>query len=407
MSARSSSPPLRATSPNDDGLRLRTTGRHDTNEEMDAHEKAPLLSMHGLRQQSLRAWQPLLTPNVMIPVLALLGLIFVPLGAFLWIDGHRVFELAIDYTMCRQMAPTTSFAPLPPMRLATVRGAARGTNPLVRWKRDLVQGRVQCTLEFTLPRTLKPPVFMYYRLTNFYQNHRRYSRSFSDKQLRGEPVHPEGIDIACRPYGRVAPHSEAVYYPCGLIANTFFNDTISDLTEVATNITYEFTERGIAWPSDHRKYAPLRGFDPDLHVPPPNWVATYGDRYAEMPDLATNERFQVWMRTSGLPNFYKLYGRNDSEPLERGTYRVVITDNYNVADIKGTKSLAISTSAMLGGYNPYLGALYMGTGTICLALAAIFWMRHRTNPRALGDHRYLSWVQAMGGTAGAPPSKPS
>lgn len=41
---------------------------------------------------------------------------------------------------------------------------------------------------FTLPRRMKAPVFLYYGLTNVYQNHRRYLSSLSTAQLRGFPL---------------------------------------------------------------------------------------------------------------------------------------------------------------------------------------------------------------------------
>ncbi|CEG83148.1 hypothetical protein RMATCC62417_17119 [Rhizopus microsporus] len=39
----------------------------------------------------------------------------------------------------------------------------------------------RCILDFTVPTTMKGPVYMYYRLTNFYQNHRQYIKNFDSK----------------------------------------------------------------------------------------------------------------------------------------------------------------------------------------------------------------------------------
>jgi len=33
---------------------------------------------------------------------------------------------------------------------------------------------------------MKPPIYVYYELSNYYQNHRRYVKSRSSLQLRGE-----------------------------------------------------------------------------------------------------------------------------------------------------------------------------------------------------------------------------
>ena len=37
----------------------------------------------------------------------------------------------------------------------------------------------------TVPEKMKAPVYVYYELDNFYQNHRRYVKSRSDSQLSG------------------------------------------------------------------------------------------------------------------------------------------------------------------------------------------------------------------------------
>jgi hypothetical protein len=62
-------------------------------------------------------------------------------------------------------------------------------------------------------------------------------------------------------------------------------------------------------------------------VPPPNWALRYPNGYTEEnppPDLKSDEHFQNWMRTAGLPTFTKLYGRNDSQTMQKGTYRIII-----------------------------------------------------------------------------------
>ena len=60
---------------------------------------------------------------------------------------------------------------------------------------------------------------MYYSLTNFYQNHRRYVKSRDDNQLRGADVDLGGITTDCAPFiGNVT-----AFAPCGAIANSKFN----------------------------------------------------------------------------------------------------------------------------------------------------------------------------------------
>lgn len=84
-----------------------------------------------------------------------------------------------------------------------------------------VSQELQCILQFTVPRDLEPSVFMYYKLTNFYQNHRRYVKSLNSDQLKGDYVSPSDLDNSdCKPLGT---RNGTAIYPCGLIANSFFN----------------------------------------------------------------------------------------------------------------------------------------------------------------------------------------
>jgi len=49
----------------------------------------------------------------------------------------------------------------------------------------------------------------------------------------------------------------------------------------------------------------------------------------------TNEHFIVWMRTAGLPNFRKLWGKIDTTGLEPGKYQIKIENNYKVDKFQG------------------------------------------------------------------------
>lgn len=195
----------------------------------------------------------------------------------------------------------------------------------------------RCKVLFELPVDFKPPVFIYYRLTRFYQNHRKYVKSFDAPQLRGaarsrSDLNAGGcVDLA----GPSSP--DQLYYPCGLIANSMFNDTISLALNTtsgtgpqSTGTSYLFTSKGIAWSSDGDKYSKPEANALNLAntLPPPNWALQYPNgtysSYESVPDLKKNEHFQVWMRTAGLPNFRKLYGRNDNDVLKKGNYSLEI-----------------------------------------------------------------------------------
>ena len=87
---------------------------------------------------------------------------------------------------------------------------------------------------FSLEEDLKAPVYFYYQLENFYQNHRRYVKSRSFEQLRGEknpniddcdPVKKNSDIPAVKSISGQVLDPNADANPCGLVAKSFFNDT--------------------------------------------------------------------------------------------------------------------------------------------------------------------------------------
>lgn len=87
------------------------------------------------------------------------------------------------------------------------------------------------------------------------------------------------------------------------------------------------------------------------------------------------------MRTAGLPNFRKLWGRID-EPLEPGSYFIKVYNNYEVAPFQGKKSFVISTTNALGGKNYFLAICYITVGVLCMLFSFVFcvaYMKKRNN----------------------------
>ncbi|CAO3637815.1 unnamed protein product [Cunninghamella echinulata] len=243
------------------------------------------------------------------------------------------------------------------------------------------------------------PIYMYYRLTNFYQNHRLYIKNFDADQLLGNPSSGTTYNTNCNPLA--SNDDNLLVYPCGLIANSMFNDTASNFTSITdSSKEYTFSTSNIAWPTDKKKYQPTRYKTSEI-VPPPNWASRYPNgKYTEQyppPDLSTMERFMVWMHVAALPDFRKIWARNDHDNLEAGRWRVVIDMNFDTLQYEGTKWLVLSTTTPLGGRNPYLGIAYLAIGSLCLLLGFIFTVRHLVKPRKLGDESYLSWNQPGGG----------
>ncbi|KAF9176732.1 hypothetical protein BGZ50_009777 [Haplosporangium sp. Z 11] len=254
----------------------------------------------------------------------------------------------------------------------------------------------RCSINITIPVDFQPPVMMYYKLTNFYQNHRRYTKSLDHKQLAGEASTREQI-LARK--GCALPADELIY-PCGFIANSMFNDTISGLVAMqpeagASPVTnYDFHQSGISWSSDRGKYR-KSGYDPAAILPPVNWRTRYpGGLYSNdfpPPDIATDEKFQVWMRTAGWPTFLKAYGRNDADILRAGNYMMTIDMNFPIDTYGGKKYIVITTLGATGGRNNFLGIGYIVLAILCAGLGIIFTAFHIVRPRIIGDHSKISF----------------
>ena len=86
------------------------------------------------------------------------------------------------------------------------------------------------------------------------------------------------------------------------------------------------SSHGIAWDTDKDLYGKTE-YQPSEIEPPPNWIRRYPNYTSfDPPNLETDENFQVWMRTAGLPYFSKLALRNDTGVMVQGTYQVEIWD---------------------------------------------------------------------------------
>lgn len=254
----------------------------------------------------------------------------------------QVQEIQLDYTTCSTDAPTDTFAPMPS---ESVFSQFKSNNTInASWQRKVINVTYdgvptltnQCDLKFDVPEAMGPPVLFYYHLTNFYQNHRRYVNSFFDKQLKGDAEDGAAVNGSnCSPLTN--DEQGRLIYPCGLIANSLFNDTFSSPTllnlinSTGDNETYVMQDTSnIAWASDTALYGKTKYTDWSTVVPPPNWAKRYPNGYSDNwppPDLGTNQSFMVWMRTAGLPSFSKLAQRNDTAPMQEGTYTVTILDS--------------------------------------------------------------------------------
>jgi uncharacterized membrane protein len=293
---------------------------------------------YAFKQQQLKAWQPILTPFPVIISFLIIAIIFIIIGIILLIASNSVIEFSTRYDNLPNCPLNSS-----------------------------------CIINFTISTTMKRPIYMYYGLENYYQNHRRYVQSKSDTQLAGEVIYSYSSLSTCSP--RISLNNSQnpnyFYEPCGLIPWSMFNDSFM---LYSGNNLIPLRKQGIAWSSDLRKFNN-----------PPN--GTKGIRIIEN---FKDEDFIVWMRVAGLPNFKKLYRIIDQD-IPAGIYQIKIFNNYPVSSFNGKKYICLSTTSWIGGKNPFLGWAYITVGLICLIEGIFFAIKQKISPRKLGDLKYLDW----------------
>eukprot|EP00126_Sphaerothecum_destruens_P001926 Sdes_comp15364_c0_seq1m4238 len=347
------------------------------------------------KQQKLKAWQPILTPKSVLPTFFIIGVVFIPLGAVFLVASNNVTEYSAHYTDCKAYDQVTG----------VITTDACSAVVLQQNSTPVTNSVCVCLVSLNIDKKISGPVFLYYGLENYYQNHRRYVKSRDDMQLRGGDS--GGVSSDCDP---ITSSNGVAYQPCGLVANSLFNDSISIYPGAVTFAQIQaqsiasvpLNGNGIAWSSDvNDKYKNPSNWNGQK---PPNWPvpanillgnASWGH---ENGFGYKNEDFIVWMRTAGLPNFRKLYRKicpaNDcNADLPPNNYTLYIKYNYPVTQFGGKKHVYISNTSWLGGKNSFLGIAYMVVGCISFVLGVAFLARHLIKPRALGDHRYLKWNQ--------------
>ena len=81
------------------------------------------------------------------------------------------------------------------------------------------------------------------------------------------------------------------------------------------------------------------------------------------------------MRTAGLPNFRKLYGKIEKD-MPKGEYQLTIDNTYDVASFEGSKYFVLSTTNVFGGTNFFLAVCYIVVGALCIVFGIVFFIAY-------------------------------
>jgi hypothetical protein len=175
-------------------------------------------------ERRLKVWQPIQSPRRVIPCFIVCGIVFLIVGLVLLFTSKGVEEYFVDYTD----EPTNSH--------------------------DVG------VFDIHIEKDMEPPIWVYYHLEGFFQNHRKYLKSRSSDQLKAKTSPPKTSpsDLEqCDPWvTSVVNGQEIVNYPCGIIAQSVFNDSFvlqirsPQGGEFSTPIEVDSRAETIAWAVD-------------------------------------------------------------------------------------------------------------------------------------------------------------
>lgn len=329
---------------------------------------------------------------------------FLPAGVSIYVESLSAFEMTYQYGGSGTDAATLA---------ACVAGTA-------------------CSKTFTLTEDVDSDIYVSYELSNFYQNQIKYQAAVDWYQVMGTTAGSE--DECGSDYFSLGNQT---YNPCGLVANSFFNDVIAldyanslingvapsaDMKKDAASITTistdlfaqptgfaskQVTSLGTVCSSYTSSDCTTAGLATDCKcydgIAGQVWLYWYPDDastiylYESYPDTisplegVTSSQFMNWMDIAAYAKFRKMYGVV-SGPFKKGdTLKFSLNSLFDVDSFDGTKLLVISSRGDLGPANYGTGVIFMTSGVICLLASLVFFLKQELAPRALGSPEILNW----------------
>ena len=344
------------------------------------------------------------SPQAVILCLFVIAVVFIPVGAATIIATDAVYEWSGRYDNLNRCTASSN----------------AGAESFTAANMTVSMG-CHTNLAFRLEQTLVPPIYIYYRMKGFNQNYRLYAKSFHEGQLSDSDYSVSDLGD-CEPKktptggsvtvgGETKAAGDMAYAPCGQVAWSMFNDTISlyripdeataatisantavlptTVTAVcvgdafsretnqptsATNcvkdgiaFSQDISTRFKANPSSSGTTWTGKGY---TGVTNNDFFANgyYNDEVGHRLPIITDQDFMVWSRIAPLADFRKAY-RKITVGLERGLYLWRILERFDTTSMGAEKYAVLATTAWIGTKNPTLGALYLTMGSISLVLA--------------------------------------
>lgn len=234
---------------------------------------------------------------------------------------------------------------------------------------NICLSNLTCHLDIEIPNTMNPPVFLYYKVTNFLQNHIDIASSYNSKMLRGDFVSETKDLESCNPYIYVNDSESIsnILVPCGKLSQLVFNDTFT-ITDGA-----HFSDEGIALRND------LSSVYQQVNS---NYSRSNQslENTGIFPKGIQNEHYIVWMRNSPFGSFWKLYAKSNEQILA-GTTKIDIQNRFLTESYDGKKYIILSEQRNFGTSKiaPCIifGTMSVVSAIISLLLAFTGWVRQK------------------------------
>ena len=294
---------------------------------------------HPFAQQALPSFRPVIKPICMYITLSIFAALFLIIGIVGTLHLATMKEVSIRYD-------------------------------------DKCGFNTTCDVKLNVTSEMKGELVLFYKLTNFGQNQRRYVESRSTEQLMGEYVSFDALSTLSY---RTRPDEEEIeknmLLPSGLAPYSFCNDTY-EIDGI------NFSETGIAWSADIEMYKPLS----DQYTTGDFWL----DNYTDFPGGQTNEHFIVWMRFGSQRTLIKKFGICKDCTLKAGDHTVIIKNNYPTDGFLGEKWVGVYENTRFGPRNPFFGGLAFAYAVVWLLCILATVLIQLLRPRKDGDKRKIT-----------------
>lgn len=233
-------------------------------------------------------------------------------------------------------------------------------------------------------------ILVAYVVGPFYQNHHDYLESEVIQELQGMKSFDELVakrERKCVEETRTFGNTEIV--PCGLKANSVFNDTFT-FSIGGEPFQIQETPGDIAWESDIGRYTIPEDYGKGGKQNIQQLTDIYTDPNVINPELGVKTpRFVTWMRPAALDHVINRLGwirRSQIEDKDMSQVSVEINNVFPVQDWDGYKQLVFTEANSMGGDEPMLGWLLIIFGVLSWIYGGLllFWIYYYS-PRKSQD----------------------